>query len=66
MSDTKNESKIETTDAQNTISRMHDDIYLNVDKPTLVIQLQYAKVMNAIINLQIALGTLNDMKGGSL
>ena len=53
---------IETTDAQNTVARIERGIYLNVEKPTVKMKLQYAKVKKAVIELHVALDILNDMK----
>ncbi len=54
----------ETIDAQNMITRLEKEIYLNVKNPNRSIKTQYAKVKKAIADLNLALDILNDMKFG--
>ena len=54
--------RIETMDAQNTLARMKDGIYLNVENPGKKLKSQYRIVQKAIIDLHGALDDLNDLK----
>lgn len=53
----------ETQDVQNIIARLEKEIYLNLEKPSIKIKKQYAKVMRTFFDLHHELDILNDMKG---
>lgn len=55
-------SKKETEDVQNTLGRLEEEVYLNVEKPSLIIKRQYHKTTIALTNAKNEFDILNDMK----
>lgn len=52
----------ETEDIQNIVRRLEDEIYLNVDKPSVKLKRQYHKAVKALSDARHELDILNDMK----
>ena len=52
----------DTNDVQNTLRRLRDGVYLNVDAPTTAIKRQYSKALISLENARYQFDILNDMK----
>ena len=52
----------DTAAAQNTLSRVYGEVYLNVDEPTTKIKKQYQKALIALSNAIHQFDLLNDFK----